>query len=222
MFILGLDSNLTITIKLILSAILGIIIGFDRERSGKPAGIRTQMLVCVGSALLASVSVDLGLVVNNLNGAPGLYRLDPARLMAQVVSGIGFLGAGVIIKNGNKIQGVTTAATIWITAAIGIAIGAGFFLPAGVSTILVLLLDPLAKLQYKFGLKGNFYTIKLKLKYQDELEDVLDKNFIDIRQRSVSGGFVIILIHSSKQKNIKIIENLKKKRVPFEFKISVD
>lgn len=222
MFTIGFDTNLAITLKIAFSAILGIIIGFDREKSGKPAGIRTQMLVCVGSALLSAISVDMIQVVNVGDIASSLYRIDPARLMAQIISGIGFLGAGVIIKNGSKIQGVTTAATIWMTAAVGIAVGAGFYLPAGVSTVLVLLLNPLAKLQYKFGLKGDFYNLKSKLKYQDSIESILDRNNIDIRERSVIDGSVIILIHSSKQKNLKVLDDLKKKKVPFELKISID
>lgn len=222
MFNVGIDSNISVTLKLLLAAVLGIIIGLDREKSGKPAGIRTQMLVCVGSALLAAISVDLIQVVNVGDAATSVYRIDPARLMAQIVSGVGFLGAGVILKNGNKIQGVTTAATIWITAAIGISIGAGFLIPAGVSTVLVLLLNPLAKLQYKYGLKGDFYVAKTKLKYQNVVEGIFGKNYVDVRQRSVFGKSIRFIIHSSEQKNALIIEDLKKKKIPFEFKISMD
>lgn len=222
MFTIGLDSNLSITVKLVLSAILGIIIGYDREKSGKPAGIRTQMLVCVGSALLSAVSVDMIQVIGVGEAATSLYRLDPARLMAQIISGIGFLGAGVIIKNGNKIQGVTTAATIWITAAVGIAIGAGFFLPAGVSTVLVLLLNPLARLQYKYGLKGDFYIIKTKLKHQNMVEKILEKSSVDVRQRSVEDGHVVFVVHSSNQKNSLLIDSFKNKKIPFELKITFD
>lgn len=222
MFKLGLDTNLSITLKLLVSAILGIIIGFDREKSGKPAGIRTQMLVCVGSALLSAMSVDMIEVVSIGNIATSLYSFDPARLMAQIISGIGFLGAGVIIKNGSKVQGVTTAATIWITAAVGMAVGSGFFFPAGVSVILVLLLNPLAKLQYKYGFKGDFYTATVKLKYQGKLEAILEKNSVDIRQRSVENNLLIILVHASKQTSAKIIDELKKKKIPFEFKVSID
>ncbi|HKC04299.1 MAG TPA: MgtC/SapB family protein [Patescibacteria group bacterium] len=222
MFKLGLDTNLSITIKILVSAILGIIIGFDREKSGKPAGIRTQMLVCVGSTLLSAMSVDMVEVVNLANIAPGLYSFDPARLMAQIISGIGFLGAGVIIKNGSKVQGVTTAATIWITAAVGMAVGSGFFLAAGICVILVLLLNPLAHLQYKYGLKGDFYIATVKLKYQNKLEAILEKNLVDIRQRSVQNNSLTVLIHSSKQTGAKIIEDLKKKKIPFEFKVSLD
>ncbi len=222
MFTGGLDSNLSIVVKLVLSAICGIIIGYDREISGKPAGLRTQMLVCLGSTLMASVSVDIALVLTAEQISSRLYNLDPSRLMAQVISGIGFLGAGVIIKNGSKIQGVTTAATIWMTAAIGISIGAGFFFPAVVATVLVLLLNPLAKLQYKYGLKGDFYIVKIKLKDQDFVEEAFEQNSIDIRQRSVAGKTIIFTVHSSQQKNSALIDKLKKKKLPFDLKITMD
>lgn len=222
MFALGIDTNLTVTTKLILAALLGIIIGFDREKSGKPAGIRTQMLVCLGSALLSAISVDMISVIDVSDPVSSLYRLDPARLMAQIISGIGFLGAGVILKNGNKIQGVTTAATIWITAAVGIAVGAGFFLPAGVATFLVLLLNPLARLQYKYGLKGDFYLLSVKIKNQKVLEKMFDEKSVDVRERSVVNGQIVFLIHSSKQKNLLVIKYLEKKNIPFELKISID
>src|SRR3990167_721881 len=81
--------------RVLVAFVAGVVVGLDRERSGKAAGIRTQMLVCVGSALMASISVYLG-------EAYGIVSADPARLMAQIVSGIGFLGAGVIIKNGGN------------------------------------------------------------------------------------------------------------------------
>jgi putative Mg2+ transporter-C (MgtC) family protein len=222
MFSPGIDTNVTIAIKLLVSAVLGIIIGFDREKSGKPAGIRTQMLVCVGSALLSSISIDLVVLVDDTNAATSIYRIDPARVMAQIVSGIGFLGAGVILKNGNKIQGVTTAATIWMTAAIGIAIGAGFYVPAMISTTLVLLLNPLARLQYKYGLKGTLYVAKTAFKHQPLLEKLFEKNTIDIRQRGVKGRFITFVINSSNQKNEKVINELRKRRVPFDLQVFVD
>lgn len=222
MFVVGIDSSLTIVLKLFLAALCGIIIGYDREISGKPAGIRTQMLVCLGSALMASISVDIAVVLTEEEVASKLYNLDPSRLMAQVISGVGFLGAGVILKNGSKIQGVTTAATIWIAAAIGIAIGAGFFLPAGIATILVLLLNPLARLQYKYGLKGDFYTIKVNLKDQKTVESITEEIGIEIKQRSVTRGSIVFTIHSSNQKNKLLIDKLTKKKSAFELKITQD
>ncbi len=210
---LSFDLNVFIIIKLFLAFLVGVIIGLDRERSGKAAGIRTQMLVCVGSALLATISIHIG-------DAFGKENSDPARLMAQIVTGIGFLGAGVIIKNGNKVQGVTTAATIWITAAIGIAIGSGFYVSGIITTIMVLLLNPIAQLQYRYGLKGDFYTIKVPLRHEQILEKIFDLRLVDVRQRTVSSREIKTLIHSSHQSNKEIIGLLKQKRIPFEITLT--
>ena len=201
-----------IVFRLLMAFLVGVVIGLDRERSGKPAGIRTQMLVCVGSALLACVSVFLGPTLKTSN--------DPARLMAQIVTGIGFLGAGVIIKNGGKIQGVTTAATIWVTAAIGISIGSGFYISSVTALFLVLLLNPIAKIQYRYGLKGDFYTIKMPLRYQEVLQNIFSRYLIDVRHTSVIDGNIKVLIHSSEQANRDIMSALKRKRINFDLTIS--
>lgn len=213
---LGIDEfQLKIVERLLVAFIAGVIIGFDRERSGKAAGIRTQMLVCVGSALMAGISVYLG----------KWYRVtdaDPARLMAQVITGIGFLGAGVILKNGNKVSGVTTAATIWITAAIGISIGAGLYLPAIFTVLLVLLLNPMAVFQYKYGLKGDYYLLKVKPKDEKKLEKVLSGLGADVRNRSVKNGYVIATIISSKQRNEMLRSALRKIKISYELELSED
>lgn len=115
-------------LRLVLSTALGGAIGFEREIGNRPAGLRTHILVSVGSTLIMLVSkygFDSG--------------TDPARLAAQVVSGIGFLGAGTILRTGNTVQGLTTAASLWVCAGIGLAIGSGFYLGAIVSVVLVLL-----------------------------------------------------------------------------------
>lgn len=204
-----------IVLRLFIAFIAGVIIGFDRERSGKPAGIRTQMLVCVGSALTACISIFLGKYL-------GVPNTDPARLMAQVVAGVGFLGAGVIIKNGNKVSGVTTAATIWITAAIGISIGSGFYLPALFSVFLVLLLNPMATFQYKYGLKGDYYLLKIKPSDEKKLEKVLAQLGTDVRMRSVVNKQVIATFVSSQQRNERLKQALKKAKIVFELEYSED
>lgn len=101
-------------LKLFLAALLGGVIGFEREAHGRPAGLRTHILVSIGSALFTIVSANFD------HG-----RTDPTRIAAQVVSGIGFLGAGTIIRQGSVIRGLTTAASLWTVAAIGMAVGAG-------------------------------------------------------------------------------------------------
>lgn len=205
--------ELKIIERVAISFIIGVAIGFDRERSGKAAGIRTQMLVCVGSALMASISVFLG-------HKYGSTVADPARLMAQVVTGVGFLGAGVILKNGNKVLGVTTAATIWTTAALGIAVGAGFFIPAIFTTFLVLLLNPIAYFQYKYGLKGNYYVLRVALKDERKLEKILAEMRSDVRKREVKNKFVLATIVSSQQRNDLLREKLRKARVGYELDFS--
>lgn len=201
--------------RLIFAFVAGVLIGFDRERSGKAAGIRTQMLVCVGSTLTACISIYLAKYY-------GPTVADPARLMAQIIAGIGFLGAGVIIKNGNKVSGMTTAATIWITAAIGISIGAGFYLPAIVATFLVLLLDPIAIFQYKYGLKGNHYVLSVDLKNESKLEKILSQLSIDVRMRAVKENKLIATIVSSQQRNIPLRQALNEAKFGYELEVHED
>jgi putative Mg2+ transporter-C (MgtC) family protein len=120
--------------RLLLAALLGGVIGLDRERHEWAAGLRTHMLVCMGAALVVIVSAYGFSAVLAL---PHMV-LDPSRIAAQVISGIGFLGAGSIFKEGLSVRGLTTAASIWITAAIGILIGVGFYFPAILATLLTL------------------------------------------------------------------------------------
>lgn len=121
--------------RLLLAAILGGLIGLEREMSGKAAGLRTNLLICVGAALLMEISINLAVGANEAAG--GQMRSDPARIAAQIVSGIGFIGAGSILQARGGITGLTTAATIWVVAAIGMAVGARFYVEAVGSTVLV-------------------------------------------------------------------------------------
>jgi len=118
-----------LAIKLLLAMLCGGIIGFERELSHKAAGLRTNVLICMGATLYMIISRHIS------GGAP--YS-DPARLVAQVVAGIGFLGAGVILQARGSIHGLTTAATIFVVAAVGIGIGEGMFGLASVATILIM------------------------------------------------------------------------------------
>lgn len=126
--------NIHILLRLLAAMLLGGLIGWERERSSHAAGLRTHILVCVGSALIMMLSVyGFSEFVAETN-----VRIDPARLATAVISGIGFLGAGTILFTGKAITGLTTAASLWVVAAIGLAIGAGFFFAAFVATFLVL------------------------------------------------------------------------------------
>jgi len=128
--------HLTILLHLGLALLAGALIGFERTYHGRPAGFRTHALVCTASSLLMLLTLyqwDL------LAGVPlETVRVDPTRMAQGIMTGIGFLGAGVIIKEGLTVRGLTTAASIWITAAIGILIGIGFYFPAAVATLLTL------------------------------------------------------------------------------------
>lgn len=131
-----LDVDLHIFIKLGISAILGMIIGLEREFRNKPLGLKTSLVICVSSCLLTIVSIESA----NKFAIAGLHVMDPMRLAAQVVSGIGFLGAGVILRKHNDvIVGLTTAALIWGASGLGIAVGAGFFAEAVFGLILIMM-----------------------------------------------------------------------------------
>lgn len=121
-------SEVDIIVRILLSCILGGLIGLERESLNKSAGFRTHILVCVGSALIMIVSQDLYHMYENK------AALDPGRIAAQVVSGIGFLGAGTIMREGATVKGLTTAASLWVVAGVGLAVGAGLYFSALVTT----------------------------------------------------------------------------------------
>ncbi|MFC2143638.1 MgtC/SapB family protein [Candidatus Aenigmatarchaeota archaeon] len=135
-----------IIIKILLAAVLGMIVGVEREMHYRPAGLRTHTLVAMGAALFAMLSVSFA-------GA----NVDPSRIAAGVVTGIGFLGAGVIFHNKDKTIGLTTAADLWVIAAIGLAVGLGLYVAAVITTIIVLVILTL-------GSKVERNTLKSKKK----------------------------------------------------------
>ena len=124
--------NQEIIIKLILAVIVGGFTGYEREKSNQFAGFRTHILVAIGSCITSIIALELFTKYSSIS------TMDPARLPAQVLSGIGFLGAGAILKNSNGIRGLTTAAGIWTTACIGIAIGYGQYVAGIVAWLLVM------------------------------------------------------------------------------------
>lgn len=143
-----------IAIKLLVAVVCGGAIGFEREVSHKPAGLRTNVLVCVGATLFMIVSRHIG------GGAP---FTDPARLVAQVVTAIGFIGAGVILQSRGSITGLTTAATILVVGAVGVAIGEGMFTVAAMTTVLIMVvLVLLRKLERAFVRKRRLFNYRLK------------------------------------------------------------
>ena len=126
---------LTITGHLLVALVAGALIGFERSYQGRPAGFRTHTLVCMASAVLMLLAVNQGIW---FHASVEVVRIDPTRMAQGIMTGIGFLGAGVIVKEGASVRGLTTAASIWITAAIGILAGVGFYFPVVVVTLLTL------------------------------------------------------------------------------------
>ena len=139
----------TAFIRLLISFLLGAVIGVERQIRRREAGLRTFALICVGSTLAMLLSIWIPQIY------PDFLNGDPGRIAAQVLTGIGFLGAGAIIQSHGSVHGLTTAACIWVVAVIGLAVGAGMFLPAAITTfITVSVLVSLEKLEKKMMLSG--------------------------------------------------------------------
>ncbi len=153
-------------LRCVLAVVAGALIGAERARHGRVAGMRTHSLVCLGSALTAMT----GLFVNTLTGIPG----DPFRISAQVISGIGFLGAGMIIlRHDHTITGLTTAAGVWATATIGIAIGYGFYL--GAATVTALLLISLVFFALFEKRRKQHQYVYIEISGVDKVNQVIDR-----------------------------------------------
>ena len=160
---------LLILLSLVLSTLFSGLIGYQREVNGHAAGLRTHILISLGSSLIMILS---------LYGVVGTISRDPMRLAAAGVTGIGFLGSGVIIKNGVTVKGLTTSATIWITMAIGMACGAGYFIIAGITTAIALI--SLIFFQYveNWSQKKNaniLIVVETSTPYMASLIEILDK-----------------------------------------------
>lgn len=140
---LNLQSELLL--RIVLAFFMGILLGMEREKRHKPAGLRTHALVSMGSALFTIISA-YGFA--EFRGIPQYGNMDPARIAAQIVAGVGFIGGGIIFKEKNRVRGLTTAASIWLTAGVGTGIGAGMYLPmlaAAALAIITLRLDLITK-----------------------------------------------------------------------------
>jgi putative Mg2+ transporter-C (MgtC) family protein len=167
-------SHLDIATRLACAAFLGSLIGFERERLLWAAGIRTHMVVSVGACLLMIVSAygfQHAITFDHV-------VLDPSRIAAQVVSGIGFLGAGAILLRGQVVRGLTTAASVWTVAAVGLASGGGMFFAAGLSTAIILvILAGVKPLEDAYRARIQSYTVKIRAEpgafTMDELKSLL-------------------------------------------------
>ncbi len=171
-------SNLELIIRLILSALLGGAIGIEREVSNRPAGLRTHILVSVGSTLVMLISIY------------GFDEGDPARLASQVVSGIGFLGAGTILRTGNDVRGLTTAASLWVCAGIGLAIGSGYYLGGLITAVIVLISLVLLSNVEKKVAKNSYKSMLIQGIERPgligDIGTVLGKHYISIKEITIT------------------------------------
>lgn len=168
--------ELEILAKLGISAVLGLIIGLERELKRKPVGLKTSLVISIVSCLLTIVSIESAYTFPHDDDVN--ITMDPLRLAAQIVSGVGFLGAGVILRRGNdSISGLTTAAMIWGAAGIGIAVGTGFFLEAFAGVILLII--SVEFVPYLMGIIGikklreKEIQLKLHVKERSKIVDVI-------------------------------------------------
>lgn len=145
--------------KLCLSLVLGAVVGYERKRKGQPAGLRTFSLIAMGATLAMLVSIYV------CQEYVGLKNGDPGRIAAQVITGIGFLGAGAIIQMKGSVRGLTTAAGIWMVATIGMAVGVGMYSVALIATVLVLfILIQLERIEHRVNMGAEARTVRLKLR----------------------------------------------------------
>ena len=166
---LGGTVALELMLRLFIAGFLGILIGLERQHRAKEAGVRTHFLVGTGSALFMMISAYGFLAIENI---PGVRGADAARIAAQVVSGIGFIGAGTIMVNRGNITGLTTAAGLWVVAGIGMAVGCGLYLVAVLSTVLTLIgMEVLRLIAHKSHLH---YTLIYKTNNRQTIFDLGD------------------------------------------------
>ena len=178
-----LDSyELVVFLKIMLAALAGGVIGFEREKHGRPAGLRTHLLVSAGSCLMMILSEAFYLKYGDLS-ATGVVRLDPSRAAAQIITGIGFLGAGVIIKEGFNVRGLTTAACLWMVAGIGMAFGMGMVSAGTIATLVALFsLLILKKMEPKFK-KDRYLHLNVTVTAEPDIYPRLEYVFSERKLR---------------------------------------
>lgn len=191
------NNEVQMVLRLVLATVLGGMVGIERGKGDRPAGLRTHVLVCVGSTLFMLVSIfgfgdttPVHTTVDDLG-----VRRDSARIAAQVVSGIGFLGAGTIIHEGLSVKGLTTAATMWMVSAIGLAVGSGMYIVSIASTVLTLVvLTVLHSWEKQIGLRGKTATRLIVARVQNrpgiitDVTNYLSINGVKLKSLNVKSG----------------------------------
>jgi putative Mg2+ transporter-C (MgtC) family protein len=198
---------LEIGVKVVIATLCGLLIGIEREAKSKPAGIKTNILICVGACLYA--------IVGHLSTG-GTEAGDPSRVSAQVVSGIGFLGAGTILQARRFVKGLTTAATIWVVAAIGVCIGSGYSIIALIFTLTVLFtllvingiersfFPSLFGVEVQLTAKDNHFHWKVRDLFKDQKAEIRDMKF-----EEADGIYIVkVRYHASRRENRQLIREI--------------
>ncbi|MFB9275893.1 MgtC/SapB family protein [Cohnella cellulosilytica] len=193
-----------------VAIVLGGLIGIEREWNNHPAGFRTHILVCLGSATLMILSIyGFSEFIDEPN-----IRIDPARLAAQVVSGIGFLGAGAILRNGSMVTGLTTAASVWVVASIGLCVGAGFYKGAISASVLVLISLHLFNRWEKRWMKNRrYHNVSIKIM---EVPEAMP----DLMQLFGRNGVVVKSFKAVPEPRQKNATNMQLTQINFQLKIA--
>ena len=191
-----------ILLRVVIAAGLGAVIGLERERSNQPAGLRTHIILVVGSALAMTLSINI-----SMQFQPLVPNGDPGRLAAQVVSGIGFLGAGAILRYGTSIKGLTTATSLWTLAVVGLVVGAGYYVAAVGTTLLLLgVLTALNIIEHR--VINPYLTFELTITGEDR------PSFIpDLKK--------IFKKHSIRHSRFTIVKNIKRKVIKIDTQILI-
>jgi putative Mg2+ transporter-C (MgtC) family protein len=198
-----------VILRLLLGAVIGGLIGFEREIHGRAAGFRTQLIVCVAAVLIMIVSENYYFYMHTLDSS---LRIDPARISAGAIIGIGFLGAGVIIKNGFAVRGLTTAASIWIVSAIGLAIGGGLYLEGILTTVITIIALMVLRTLEKKIKTLRFKSITISTSHTGDIEETISTvltnygvyiHSIDYEKNQPSGEIIYSYTVSTRNRSAK-------------------
>lgn len=218
--------ELTIVVRVLLAVLLGFVLGLEREMYKRPAGLRTHILVCIASCLIMLVSMY------------GFDSGDPGRVAAQVVSGVGFLGAGAIMREdkGNGIKGITTAATIWMSAMLGLACGNGFYFGAVLVTVCALVILTIlrgfeAKISASSKYKSKIFlvikyeenllnNVRTKLQESNLIIDDLESKVININKEKAMKVVITFERDSSLDSLYNFVSKIESEYTPIELKLS--
>jgi putative Mg2+ transporter-C (MgtC) family protein len=177
-------SEMEIVLRLGLAALLGMAVGFERERQNQPAGLRTHTILAIGSCLAMTISINIA-----MQFYPQVPNGDPGRLAAQVVSGIGFLGAGAILRYGTNVKGLTTATSLWTIAIVGLAVGAGHYFASIATTVALLaVLVLLNVLEKKLIRVYTTVSVAVTAVNRPDLAEALHQAFRVMKKKIISTG----------------------------------